>query len=108
MPRTLLLSCLLLSLLNPLPAAEPTATALDAQTLDQWSAPYRGWHYQPNHVIPAQPKVPGHENFHSTDVPCSDGRYWTLYGCSPRIQKSFATATTGRCSTSAWAAAART
>ena len=31
--------------------------------MDKWSAPYRGWHYQPDYVIPAQPKVPGHEKF---------------------------------------------
>ena len=42
---------------------------IDRETLDKWSAPYRGWHYQPEHVIPAQPNVPGYEKFHSTDVP---------------------------------------
>lgn len=46
-------------------AAEP----IDAATLDAWSAPYRGWHYWPEHVIPAEPKIPGHEAFHSTDCP---------------------------------------
>ncbi|HPM83673.1 MAG TPA: hypothetical protein PLF81_23370 [Candidatus Anammoximicrobium sp.] len=40
------------------------------EAMDQWSAPYRGWHYHPDHVIPAQPKIPGHEKFHSTDCPC--------------------------------------
>ncbi|HPA16764.1 MAG TPA: hypothetical protein PLU30_03375 [Verrucomicrobiae bacterium] len=39
-------------------------------TLDEWSAPYRGWHYWPEHVIPAEPGIPGHEDFHNTDVPC--------------------------------------
>ncbi|MEI6781602.1 MAG: glycosyl hydrolase family 65 protein [Verrucomicrobiota bacterium] len=43
---------------------------IDQATLDQWSAPYRGWHYQPDHVIPADPKIPGYEKFQSTDVPC--------------------------------------
>jgi hypothetical protein len=44
--------------------------ALDRQTIDTWSAPYRGWHYWPDHVIAAQPKIPGHEKFVNTDVPC--------------------------------------
>jgi len=52
-------------------AAEPRATSgIDPKTLDAWSAPYRGWHYQPGHVIPARPNIAGHESFHSTDVPC--------------------------------------
>jgi predicted GH43/DUF377 family glycosyl hydrolase len=52
-------------------AAEAAALQeIDSQTLDQWSAPYRGWHYQAEHVIRAQPNIPGHEKFHSTDVPC--------------------------------------
>ena len=38
--------------------------------MDRWSAPYRGWHYWPDPVIPAEPKIPGHEAFHNTDVPC--------------------------------------
>ena len=44
--------------------------AIDRATLDEWSAPYRGWHYWPDHVIPAEPKIPGHEAFQNTDVPC--------------------------------------
>lgn len=43
---------------------------MDRATLDAWSAPYRGWHYWPDHVIPAEPKIPGHESFHNPDVPC--------------------------------------
>jgi len=43
---------------------------IDRETLDRWSAPYRGWHYWPDHVIPAEPKIPGHEEFRNTDVPC--------------------------------------
>jgi Glycosyl hydrolases family 32 N-terminal domain len=50
---------------------EPAAsTEIDRETLDRWSAPYRGWHYQAEHVIPAQPSIPGHQEFNSTDVPC--------------------------------------
>lgn len=43
---------------------------IDRATLDEWSAPYRGWHYWPEHVIAAEPRIPGHEDFHNTDVPC--------------------------------------
>ncbi len=45
-------------------------TTIDRETLARWSAPYRGWHYWPEPVISAQPKIPGHEAFHNTDVPC--------------------------------------
>jgi hypothetical protein len=44
--------------------------AVDAATLDRWAASYRGWHYYPEPVIPAEPKIPGHESFRNTDVPC--------------------------------------
>jgi hypothetical protein len=43
---------------------------VDRATLDRWSAPYRGWHYWPDPVIQAEPKIPGHETFHNTDCPC--------------------------------------
>ena len=64
-------ACLCLpGLALPVAAGEGRAAAIDQETLDRWSAPYRGWHYWPDHVIPAQPKVPGHERFENTDVPC--------------------------------------
>ena len=50
-------------------AADAEVKDIDRATLDKWSAPYRGWHYQPDHVIPAEPKIPGHEKFHNPDVP---------------------------------------
>jgi len=72
--RQTLVTCAATLLLAPLAAphaAETTRTpGIDRETLDKWSAPYRGWHYQPRHVIPAQPNVPGYEKFHNTDVPC--------------------------------------
>ena len=61
---------LMVSLAGGTAAAATFALDLDQATLDQWSAPYRGWHYQPGYVIPEQPRIPGHEKFHSTDVPC--------------------------------------
>jgi len=52
-------------------AADTTATSdIDPATMDNWAAPYRGWHYQSGHVIPADPKIPGFEEFHNADVPC--------------------------------------
>ncbi len=57
--------------LTALHAAEtPAAQQIDRETLNKWSAPYRGWHYQPDHVISADPKIPGHEAFKNTDCPC--------------------------------------
>lgn len=46
------------------------APDIDQETMDQWSAPYRGWHYWPDHVITAEPKIAGFEQFVNTDVPC--------------------------------------
>ena len=51
-------------------AAETPPQGIDAATLDAWSKSYRGWHYDPTHVISAEPKMPGHEAFRNTDVPC--------------------------------------
>jgi hypothetical protein len=69
-----ILPCLAAALLaspGTLSAAEmPAPQAIDRATLDQWSAPYRNWHYQPDHVIPAKPNIPGHAGFNNTDVPC--------------------------------------
>lgn len=42
---------------------------VDSKTLARWSAPYRGWHYYPDWIIPPKPSIPGHEQFHNTDVP---------------------------------------
>jgi beta-xylosidase len=47
-----------------------TGADIDRATLDKWSAPYRGWQYWPEHVIPAEPNIPGYEKFHNTDCPC--------------------------------------
>ena len=65
------LTVLLLVPLAAAHAAEATTTReIDREALDKWSAPYRGWHYQPGHVIPANPDIPGHAEFHNPDVPC--------------------------------------
>lgn len=54
------------------PAPEQAAwqpLELDKATLDRWSAPFRGWHYYPDPIIPSDFVIPGHEKFHSYDVP---------------------------------------
>ncbi len=42
---------------------------IDSNTIRQWSAPYRGWHYHPDHVIPAKPDIKGFEEVNMVDVP---------------------------------------
>jgi hypothetical protein len=65
------LAALLLASLGAPHAAETiVAPDIDRETLDQWSAPYRGWHHWPDYVIPAEPNIPGHEKFHNPDAPC--------------------------------------
>ncbi|HJN15224.1 MAG TPA: hypothetical protein QGH10_07040 [Armatimonadota bacterium] len=51
-------------LLNLLPTG-----AIDMATLDAWSEPYRNWHYYPEHVIPADPGIPGFDGVHMVDCP---------------------------------------
>ncbi len=48
---------------------EVTIEKIDQATLDTWSAPYRGWHYYSDPVIPSDLKIPGYEKFHNFDVP---------------------------------------
>jgi predicted GH43/DUF377 family glycosyl hydrolase len=69
---------------------------IDVATLARWSAPYRGWHYQPEPVIPAKYKIPGHDDFHSYDVPCvfqtedkPDIWYMSFIGYNGRGYNSF-------------------
>ncbi len=55
---------------EPLPtqSAEKSMTT-DERTIKQWSAPYRGWHYYPDHVIPAKPNIKGFDKVKMTDAP---------------------------------------
>jgi predicted GH43/DUF377 family glycosyl hydrolase len=43
--------------------------SIDPPTVQQWSAPFRNWHYWPDHVIPASPQIEGATNLIGTDVP---------------------------------------
>ena len=71
------------------------STAIDADTLKQWSAPYRNWHYYPHHVILPKPNVKGFEGVHKTDVPTvfqieGDKRwYMTFIGFDGKGYQSF-------------------
>ena len=62
--------CVLALILASYVLAAQVSPDLNQTTLDAWSAPYRGWQYQPSHVVPEQPNIPGYEQFHSTDCPC--------------------------------------
>ncbi len=42
---------------------------IDRAMLDIWSAPFRGWHYYSDPIIPSDFKIPNHEKFHSFDNP---------------------------------------
>lgn len=39
------------------------------ETVKQWSAPFRGWHYYPDHVIGPNPHIDGFDDISMTDVP---------------------------------------
>ena len=67
-------------------ALAPATDDIDRATLDQWSAPYRGWHYWPEHVVPSVPEIAGATNILGTDVP-------TVYQIpgDPKFHLSFVT-----------------
>ena len=46
-----------------------TSQKIDDKTLEEWSEPYRDWHYHPVHVIPPAPDIEGYEKVYMTDVP---------------------------------------
>lgn len=75
-------------------ADEPTEP-IDRETLDRWSAPYRGWSYHPDHVIPARPEIEGFPDIIGTDVPTvyqipgDDRWYMTFIGFDGKGYQSF-------------------
>ncbi len=81
---------------TPVPAhsAEESAT-INAETVQRWSAPYRNWHYYPDHVIPAKPNIKGFEKVRMTDVPTvfrvpgDEKWYMTFIGFDGRGYQSF-------------------
>lgn len=46
------------------------ALSVDNELLEKWSAPYRGWSYHPEAVIPSDFHIPGAEKFRNFDCPC--------------------------------------
>ena len=74
------LAALLLSMPGRLQAAESTAVReVDRETVSKWSAPYRGWHYRPDHVIPPEPNIPGYDaQFASDPKVFRDGDHWVM------------------------------
>ncbi len=71
-PFTIIMRCVLA--ISVLPTSAPASGAggsatIDLGTVRQWSAPFRGWHYHPDHVIPEKPNIKGFEDVHMTDVP---------------------------------------
>lgn len=62
--------------------ADEKPAPIDPETIKKWSAPYRGWHYHPDHVIPAKPEIKGFEDVTMTDVPTifqlSDDPKWYM------------------------------
>jgi predicted GH43/DUF377 family glycosyl hydrolase len=67
---TACITCLSVCHANGRQTGGESAQPVDAETVRQWSAPYRGWTYHPDPVIPADYRIPGAEDFHSYDVPC--------------------------------------
>ena len=51
------------------PRKQPAPWSIEQGERDAWAAPYRGWHYAAEPVIPSDLKIPGHEEFHNFDVP---------------------------------------
>jgi len=65
-------------------AAAPTGAGIDPDTLDRWSAKFRHWHYWPDHVVPADPKIEGFAGIQGTDVPTvyqlpGDEKWWMSF-----------------------------
>eukprot|EP00978_Attheya_sp_CCMP212_P026878 scaffold89188_cov53-Attheya_sp.AAC.1 len=59
------------------------ALQIDPKTLKEWSAPYRNWHYHPNHIIPTKPEIRGFDGVTMTDVPTvyqlpGNGKTWYM------------------------------
>lgn len=78
----------------PTQSAEKS-TIIDNQTVKRWSAPFRGWHYHPDHVIAANPKIKGYEDVKATDVPTvfqvpgDEKWYMTFIGFDGKGYQSF-------------------
>ncbi len=87
------ISAMLTSIVTARSAEEPTT--IGPNIVKQWSAPYRGWDYLPDHVIPAKPNIKGFDDVHMTDVPTvfqlPNGKKWymTFIGFDGKGYRSF-------------------
>ena len=61
-------SLLLLASALALPAGAQVRP-IDEASVEAWSKKFLGWHYWPEHVIPARPNIPGFKDVYMTDVP---------------------------------------
>ncbi len=61
------------------PMPDEQAAAIDRATLDRWAAPFRGWHYYPDFVVPPSP--PDALGFQSVDCPTvwRRGKQWQMW-----------------------------
>jgi len=72
-----------------------TSETIDANTVEEWSEPFRNWYYYPDHVIPANPSIKGFEEVKMTDVPTvfqineKDKWYMTFIGFDGKGYQSF-------------------
>lgn len=73
------------------------STYIDKKTVKKWSAPYRGWHYYPDHMVGPKPNIEGYEDVKMTDVPTvfqvpGDKKwYMTFIGFDGKGYQSFIT-----------------
>ena len=80
---------------SPPPVSSAPEAAIDPATLDEWSAPYRNWHYWPNHVIPYNPQIGDITNLIGTNVPTvfqisgSEKWYMSFIGFNGQGYQSF-------------------
>jgi predicted GH43/DUF377 family glycosyl hydrolase len=64
--------------------ATPASARVTAEEITGWAAPFRNWHYWPDHVVPASPVVAGISNILGTDVPTifqipGDSKYYLSF-----------------------------
>lgn len=81
--------------MRPLHCLYSAETSIDQATMDQWAEPYRHWNYYPEHVISANPNIPGYEIFKNADCPTVFQRpgdnkwYMTFIGFDGQGYQSF-------------------
>ncbi len=92
---------LVVSLVISVPTCNTLDQEIDHKTLDEWSKPYRGWYYYPDHIIPSDMAIRGYEDFQNFDVPTvyqipgeSDKWYMSYIGFDGQGYNSFVSEST--------------